>query len=97
MFRITAQTRGDEIVLKVEGYLAQAWVPELAACWRQTAAHVPPASIRVDVTDVCHVDANGLALMAHMYRAGTRFIAAGCMMRELVREIAEGIPVGQRS
>ena len=97
MFRITAQTRGNEIVLKVEGYLAQAWVPELAAYWRQIAARVPPAAIHVDVTEVCHVDANGLALMAQMYRAGTRFIAAGCVMPELVREIAEGIASRPRS
>ena len=35
MLRITTETNADGYFLKLEGCLAGAWVPELAACWRQ--------------------------------------------------------------
>jgi hypothetical protein len=45
--------------------------------------------VRVDLTDVCHVDAAGREVMAVMHRGGARFVVAGCVMPEIVREIRE--------
>jgi hypothetical protein len=88
MFRITSHIDGDEIVLKLEGCLIGDWVHELDTCWM--GARWPPGRrIRVDLSEVCHVDDAGRALMTAMYRAGAYFVTKGCVMPEVVREIAE--------
>jgi ABC-type transporter Mla MlaB component len=88
MFRITSHIADDEHVLKVEGCLEGACVRELDACWRE-AAQIPGRRVRVDLRDVCHVDAAGFELMTVMYRAA-RFVTkdASC---GLVREISEAV------
>jgi ABC-type transporter Mla MlaB component len=97
MFRITSRIHGDEIQLKVEGCLARECVRELDACWTAAAAGPRRWHIRVDLTEVCHVDAAGRALMTTMYRAGARLVTTGCVMPEVVREIAEAADSGRRS
>ena len=87
MLRITTRDHGGEYVLKVEGCLYGAWVQELDACWRETAATRAGRPLLIDLRDVCHVDARGRQLMAMMSRAGVRFVTKGCLMPELVREI----------
>ena len=87
MLRITTQTAGDELVMKLEGCLAGPWVRELDTCWR-AAFGTRGRVMRIDLTGVCHVDAGGRELMAAMHRAGVRFITSGCVMPEVVREIS---------
>jgi ABC-type transporter Mla MlaB component len=99
MFRITSETGDDELVMKLEGALVGPFVPELHGCWRAAVENAAGRPIRVDLTDVCHVDAAGQELMARMFRAGARFVASGCVMPEIVREISESALPGiqQRS
>ena len=94
MFRITSRIEDGEIVLKLEGCLAGAGVQELDACWRATR---DTRCVRVDLREVCHVDAAGERLLMSMYRARVRLITRGCVMPELVREIAELVDGGGRS
>lgn len=89
MLRITHHTTGDDVVLKLEGSLAGPWVRELAACWHEALSSEGHARLRVDLTDVSHVDAEGQDLMTLMYLAGARFVARGCVMPEILREISE--------
>ena len=93
MFRITSLIEDGEIVVKLEGCLAGACVPELESCWR--AARGLP--VRVDLREVCHVDAAGRELLMSMYRARVRLMTRGCVMPELVREIARSVDDGARS
>jgi ABC-type transporter Mla MlaB component len=93
MFRITSHSAGDEHVLKLEGCLDVGCVREIHASWRE-ASRFRGRPVRVDLTDVCHVDDAGVELLMVMYRAGTCFKATGCFMRELVREISEAINGG---
>jgi ABC-type transporter Mla MlaB component len=95
MLRITQHLGHDECVLKLEGCLMGPWVPELAASWRTATSQ--DRRVRVDLTDVCHVDEAGRALMTMMYRAGVRFVATGFVMPELVREISQAVDSGRRS
>jgi ABC-type transporter Mla MlaB component len=98
MFRITSRVEGDEVVLKVEGCLAGACVLELDTCWRQSLADAQARPTRIDLTDVCHVDAAGRELLESLYFAGAQFVTRGCVMRELLREISEAaVHVGRRS
>ena len=88
MLRITTQNADDEVVMRLEGCLAGAWVRELAVSWRETVKALHGRRLRVDLKDVCHADRPGQELMTEMYRAGTQFTAAGCVMPEIVREIS---------
>ena len=94
MFRITSSIEDGEIVLKLEGRLAGACVQELESCWRSAGGTLP---VRVDLREVCHVDAAGQQLLMSMYGARVRLMTRGCVMPELVREIARSIDGGARS
>ena len=89
MFRITEQRASGRLVLKLEGRFSGAWVDELDACWRAAPESRDGGSIWVDLSDVCLVDVAGQEQLTRMHRAGVRFLARGCLMRELAREIAE--------
>jgi hypothetical protein len=91
MLRITMKKMDGELVIKLEGCLAGAWVDELDALWREEARAPYSPRIRVDIRDVCHVDGPGRALMTRMYLAGTQYETAGCVMPEVVREISESV------
>ena len=95
MLRITSRNADGECVLKLEGCLAGPWVSELDDYWRAVRHTNRP--MRIDLTDVCHVDEAGRELMTVMYHAGARFVAHGCLIPELVREISQAVESGRRS
>ncbi len=97
MFRITTSTAGNEMVMKLEGCLCGAWVRELETCWRGAVASLHGRALRVDLTDVCHVDDAGRELMTAMCRSGARFLARGCVMPELVKEISNSVEEARRN
>jgi hypothetical protein len=53
--------------------------------------------VRVDLTDVVHVDDAGRELMTAMYRAGVRFVGRGFVIPELLREISESVDGNRRT
>jgi anti-anti-sigma regulatory factor len=91
MLRISTRLAEDELVIKLEGCLAGDWVGELDTFWRRAAESPTGRRMRVDLTDVCHVDEAGRELMTRMYRAGSQFDTTGCVMPEVVREISESV------
>lgn len=97
MLRISSLALADEYLLKLEGCLAGAWVPELAACWREITETSADPHVWLDLTDVCHVDDAGRELMTTMCRAGVQFVASGFVIPELVREISEAVERQRRS
>jgi ABC-type transporter Mla MlaB component len=97
MLRITPHLTADECLLSLEGCLVGAWVPELATCWREAATALPSGRVRVDLSDVRHVDDAGRALLIVMYRSGVRFRANGFVMPALLREISRAVDGERRS
>jgi hypothetical protein len=89
MCRITTRASVDELVIKLEGSLVGPWVRELGTCWRDAVPKLGGRRVQIDMTAVCHVDADGRALMASMYQAGASFVASGCVIPEVLREISE--------
>ena len=89
MFRISTQTVDGELVLKLEGGLAGPCVQELETCWRAAVQTLGDRQLRVDLTALWRVDAAGRELLAAIHRAGAHFVARGCVMPEVVREISE--------
>ena len=96
MLRITPRAESDEIVLRLEGCVAGAWAGELYTCWRGVVKEWRGEQVRVDLTDVCHVDDAGREVLRLMHGAGARFTACGCLMPEIVREIAESAGGGRQ-
>lgn len=96
MLRITPHAAADEYLLTLEGCLAGAWVAELAGCWHELAQS-PSLRVRLDLTEVCHVDEAGRELLTLMWRAGVRFVTSGFVMPELVREISDAVEAERRS
>lgn len=88
MFRATASSTSDGFVLKLEGWLSGAVVHELDTCWRRTLRLHDGQGMAVDLSELYFVDPAGRQLLTEMYRAGVTFVAKGCEMPELVREIA---------
>ena len=96
MLKITTRDAPDGFRLELEGKLAGAWVPELESCWRSATALHGARGLRVDLTGVHCVDAAGRYLLALMHNAGARFVASGCAMSALVREITGEWPAQSR-
>lgn len=89
MLRVTTQHTPGRVVLKLEGRISRDVVAEVEESWQAAARHGGADDIWIDLTDVCLVDPAGQALLARMHRAGVRFLTRGCLIPELVREIAE--------
>ena len=88
MFRVTASSTSDGFVLKLEGWLSGAVVRELDTCWRRALGTHDGRPMAVDLSELYFVDPDGRQLLTEMYRAGVTFVAKGCEMPELVREIS---------
>jgi ABC-type transporter Mla MlaB component len=88
MLRITVEEGARLVTLRLEGRLTGPWLRELDACW-QNCVGLQHARVRyVDLTGVTFIDSAGKACLAAMYRQGAEFIAADCMTKEIVAEIA---------
>jgi anti-anti-sigma regulatory factor len=88
MLRITAHETPGCVTFQLEGKLAGSWVQELEDCWRRTRDIAPGSVMRLDLSEVSFVDAAGREFLAARHREGCELVAAGCMMRYIVDEIA---------
>jgi anti-anti-sigma regulatory factor len=89
MFRLTEQCGHGGLVLKLEGRCSSEVIGELDTCWRAARRKVGSAPIWVDLSEVSRIDASAQEQLTRMYHAGVRFVARGCLMREVIREISE--------
>ena len=88
MLRITIHGVVDHPVLELEGCVCGPWVDELETAWRDARHRSRSGHVHIDLRSVCHVDARGRVLMKTMHGEGAEFIASGCVMPEMVRELA---------
>jgi anti-anti-sigma regulatory factor len=89
MFRITVHEDAQCLTLQLEGRLAGRWVQELEECWQRTAATQQKPIVRVDLTGVTFVDAEGQACLVGLHRQGVELVAADCLTKAIVAEILE--------
>lgn len=88
MFRLTEHRLPHRVVLTLEGRCSSEVVGELEAGWQAALKAAGDDDISVDLSGVLVVDDAARLQLARMYQAGARFIWRGCLMREVVREIA---------
>lgn len=89
MFRLTEQATADRLVLKLEGRCSAEALDDLVASWVAARLKADGRPIWIDLTDVLHVDDVMLRQLARMHSAGARFLARGCLMHYIVRQITD--------
>jgi anti-anti-sigma regulatory factor len=87
MLRITMQSQDRVLVFVLEGRLVGPWVKELECCWRSAAGTQQGYPMRVDLSAVTFIDADGKVLLGQMYREGAELVASGCLNKCIVEEI----------
>ncbi len=89
MLRITLQNEAGVLIFQLEGKLAGPWVGELERCWRSALGTRAGDPMRVGLSAVTFIDADGKALLARMYHEGIELVASGCLNTCIVEEIVE--------
>jgi ABC-type transporter Mla MlaB component len=92
MLRVTVHEDPRAITFQVEGSVARPWVHEFETCWRSALAGRTQPTVRIDLTGVTHIDADGKACLASMHGQGAELIAADCLTKSIVAEIT-GAPL----
>ena len=92
MFRVTVHDMPQAITLQVEGRLVGPWVREFEGCCSSALTGRKDRTIRIDLTGVTLIDAEGKACLAAMHRQGAELIAADCLTWSIVAEIT-GTPL----
>lgn len=96
MLRITVHETAQAITLQLEGVMSGPWLQELKRCWKEVRARHRRRRLRLDLTGVTSVDAEGRACLAGIYWQGADLVAADCLMKAVVDEISQGL-TGLRS
>jgi len=89
MLRITLHDKPEALTFQLEGRLAGPWVRVLKEWWQKAPARYHKPILRVDLTEVTFIDAAGRDQLAVMHREGAKFIAADCLMKDIVAEITQ--------
>ncbi len=97
MLRITIHDNPADVTFQLEGRLVGPWVRELEACWQVTRMCQPESVLRVDLTGVTAIDAEGKACLAALHRQGAEFAAADCLTKAVVAEITQPPPSDRES
>jgi anti-anti-sigma regulatory factor len=90
MLRITVHDKPESLTFQLEGGLAGPWVREAEECRQRKLAGRHHPAICFDLAGVTFIDDAGKAYLAAMHRLGAQFIAADCLTKAIVAEIAKG-------
>jgi hypothetical protein len=94
MLRVTIHESPQVLAFQLEGKLVGPWLRELLECWQSNLIQRRKPILRVDLTGVTFIDDAGKACLSAMSRQGAEFVAADCLMKEIVTEI-QGQPEQQ--
>ncbi len=97
MLRITVHDKPEIVTFQLEGGLAGSWVGEVEKCRQRTLAGRRQPAFRFDLAGATFIDDAGKAYLAAMYRLGAQFVAADCLTKAIVSEIASGQKSEDRS
>jgi ABC-type transporter Mla MlaB component len=92
MLRITVDSEFDQVSIKLEGSVTGLWVDELERAWRSANAQRDSRPLRIDLSEIDHIDKAGCYLLALFHCFGTEFIASGVLMIDVVQSIEQDWP-----
>ena len=87
MLKITMKIEAGLMTFALEGKLAGPWVKELELCWSSAASTQRINPVRVDLSSVTFIDAEGKELLGRLYAEAAKLVATG----SLIKCIVEGI------
>lgn len=90
MLRITLVRESEPPTLKLEGKLSGAWVPELERTWNGFLHEGVTSSVKVDLSDVTFVSADGKALLRSMLQQGTQLKCGSLLTEFILNQIENG-------
>jgi anti-anti-sigma regulatory factor len=89
MLRITTHDEPRVVTFRLEGRLEGPWVRELERCWCSAlGSSAGKTSVRVDLSGVTFIDAEGTWHLAAMHAQGAEFIACDCLMKAVIEEFS---------
>jgi len=86
MLKITIDRQPTSTTLILAGKLAGAWVPEVQNSWQ--AERSADQNIRIDLSEVTFIDADGKAMLGRLYQQGAQLVAKGCLTRAIIAEVS---------
>ena len=87
MLKINMKIEAGVMTFELDGKLAGPWVKELELSWRSAASTQRIYPVRVDLSSVTFIDAEGKDLLGWMYREETKLVATGCLNKSIVEGI----------
>jgi hypothetical protein len=95
MLRVITERQGDSYRLDLHGTLGGEWVGVLEQHWRSIMREVPAAKVRLVLSNVEFIDADGEQLLQRMADTDVEFIVAGCMNRFVVDRLKPVLHAGE--
>ena len=89
MLKINMKIEAGVMTFDLDGKLAGPWVKELELSWRSAASTQRIYPVRVNLSSVTFIDAEGKDLLGQMYREGARLVATGCLNKCIVEGIMQ--------
>lgn len=96
MLRITVVTDKQGTTLQLEGRLVDRMIKEAERSWRAVRDQKPKQPIRLDLTSVTYIDAEGKTFLRQAHQQGAQLVASGCLTRAYVDEITRSVKEGGR-
>ncbi len=87
MLKITVESAEGTTTFKLEGKLTGPWVPELERSWHAATMDCGGRCVKVDLSDVTYVDAEGQKLLSRMHQKGVLLQASGVLTRSIIERI----------
>jgi hypothetical protein len=91
MLRIITEQNGDGYRLELHGHVTGDWVAVLERQWREIREAAPSALVRVGLSNVVFIDADGEQLLRRMAQSGVKFDGAGVMNRYVIEKVSGGV------
>jgi anti-anti-sigma regulatory factor len=88
MLRISEETRGSALVCVLEGTLTGPWVRELELTCQRAVTAEPSLKIRLDLSGLTFVSAEGKELLQRCYSAGMQLMSSDVLTKAIIDEIS---------
>lgn len=88
MLKISTETRGDMVLLVLEGSLSGPWVAEFESACRRAAADHRAEGMRVDLSGVTFVSNEGKQLLEQMCASGAEIVSSDLLTKALCEELS---------
>jgi hypothetical protein len=91
MLRIITERSDGHYRLELHGSITGDWIAVLERHWREICDGAPSALVRVGVSNVVFIDADGEQLLRRMAQSGVEFDGAGVMNRYVIEKVSGGV------